>query len=184
LPALHRSPPWLTEVFDRTIRPLLYDADRIVRPFISPGDRVADIGCGAGYFSPTLSRLAGPKGELVLLDAQEVMLEWATARVREDPLARARLTAIRAEAPDLPLPAELDFALMSWMLHEVERPEAVWARLQQSLRPGGKVLVIEPLLHVSARRFEEQIAPALELDFVRAAVAGIFFSRAVVMTRR
>lgn len=184
LPALHRTPWWLMEAFDRTLRPVLYDAERIVRPFVAPGDRVADIGCGTGYFSPALSRLIGPAGELLLVDAQEEMLRRAVEKVHRDPTARAKVTGVMVSGGDLQLPREIDFALMSWMLHEVEEPEAYWRSLRHSIRPAGKVLVIEPLIHVSADRWESELVPATDFGFRRRDVGGILFSRAAVLTRR
>jgi len=171
------------ESFDRTLRPLLYDPERIVRPFVAAGDRVVDIGCGAGYFSPTLSRLVGPAGELVLVDAQEEMLQHAVEQVRRDPLAQAKLTPILSADSEPSLPVELDFVLMSWMLHEVGEPEGLWRTLWRCMRPAGKVLVIEPYLHVSAARWEEQLAPAETLGFARTAARGVLASRVAVLTR-
>lgn len=172
------------EAFDRTLRPLLYDPERIVRPFVGPGDRVADIGCGAGYFGPALSRLVGPRGELLLVDAQEEMVRRAVEHTRADAEAFAPITGVIVSGGELQLPPDVDFALMSWMLHEVEEPEAHWRALRHSIRPAGKVLVTEPLLHVSARRWEQQLAPAERLGFSRKDIGGVFFSRSAVMTRR
>ncbi len=169
--------------FDRTLRPLLYDPERIVGPLVASGDRVADIGCGPGYFSPTLSRLAGPSGELVLVEASEETLSHAVDHVRSDPLARAKLTPILSADGEPPLPIGLDFALMSWMLHEVEEPEAIWRALHRATRPAGKVLVIEPRVHVRKARWEEELAPAARLGFTRADVGGVLASRAAVLTR-
>lgn len=183
-PGLHTTPRWLMDIFDRTIRPLLYDPERIVRPFVAPGDRVADIGCGAGYFARALSRLVGPAGELLLVDSQEEMLQTAVQRLREDPTARAPFTGILVSNEDLQLPQGIDFAIMSWMLHEVEKPESYWRSLGHTMRPAGKVLVIEPRVHVSRKRWEKQLAPAEEFGFLRHNTSGVFFSRAAVMTKR
>lgn len=172
------------DAFDLTVRPLLYDPERIVRPFVAPGDRVADIGCGAGYFDPALSSLIGPSGELLLLDVQEEMLHRAVERVREEPAARSAVTGVLISDDDLQLPTGVDFALMSWMLHEVKEPEGYWRALGHSIRPAGKVLVIEPLVHVSARRWEEQLDPAKRFGFVRRDIGGVFFSRTSVLTKR
>ncbi len=171
------------EAFDRTLRPLLYDPERIVRPFVAPGDRVADIGCGAGYFDPALSRLIGPSGELLLVDAQEEMLQRAVERVREDPTARAQITGVLVSNEDLQLPRGIDFALMSWMLHEVREPEGYWRTLGHTIRPAGKVLVTEPLVHVSASDWEAELAPAEQFGFVRKDIGGVFFSRTAVLTK-
>lgn len=185
LNALHRASVWLTEVFDRTLRPLMHDPERIVHPFVGPGDRVADIGCGAGYFSPALSRLVGPHGELLVVDAQEAMLERAFRRVREDPTARSGFTGVLVSGDELQLPPNIDFALMFWVLHEVEECTEYWRTLRHAIRPTGKVLVTEPHFHVNARRWEEELAPATEeFGFARSDIGGIAFSRAAVLTRR
>jgi ubiquinone/menaquinone biosynthesis C-methylase UbiE len=172
------------DAFDRTLRPLLYDPQRIVGPFVGPGDRVMDLGCGAGYFSPTLSRLAGPAGEVFVVDIQEEMVARAVERVREDAEAGARATGVIVDPKDPQLPPDIDFALMSWMLHEVEEPETYWRALRHSIRPAGKVLITEPLIHVSAERWESELAPAERMGFSRRDAGGVFFSRTAVLTRR
>ena len=181
---LHRTPPWVMNAFDRTLRPLLYNPERIVRPFVATGDRAADIGCGAGFFDPALSRLIGPSGELLLVDSQEEMLHRAVERVRQDPGARAEVTGVLVSDDDLQLPTGIDFVLMSWMLHEVHEPESYWRSLGHAVRPAGKALVIEPLVHVSARRWDEELAPAEQFGFVRRDTGGVLFSRVAVMTKR
>ncbi len=179
---MHRAPWWVIEAFDRMLRPLLYDADGILSSYVAPGDRVADIGCGTGYHSAALSRLVGPRGEVVLVDVQQSMLERAMRRSRDDPVATAAMTGVVADAGGLNIPGEIDFALLWWTLHEIEDPAGMWRSLAANLRPAAKVLVTEPYLHVSARRFEDELAPAAELDLKRTDVNGIFFSYAAVLT--
>jgi len=182
--ASHRTPPWLMDWFDRTLRGVLYDAERIVGPYVRPGDRVADIGCGAGFYSVALSRLVGAGGEVVLLDAQQAMLDRTLARCAADPRATARLTPVLADGAELPIDGRLDFVLLSWMLHEVEDPRGLWERLAALLAPAGHALVIEPLVHVSRARYERELAPAVELGLAREDVRGVFFSRAALLSAR
>ncbi len=182
--ASHRTPPWLMDWFDRMLRGVLYDAERIVGPYVRPGDRVADIGCGAGFFSVALSRLVGAGGEVVVLDSQQAMLDRTLARCAADGQATARATPVLADGAELPIEGHLDFALLSWMLHEVEDPPALWLRLVELLEPGGVALVIEPLLHVNRARYERELAPAVELGLAREDVSGILFSRAALLSAR
>ncbi len=170
--------------FDRILRGVLYDAEQVVAPHVRAGDRVADIGCGAGFYSVTLSRLVGERGEVVLLDAQQTMLDRAISRCEADPEATARLTPVLADGADLPIEGHLDFALLSWMLHEVDDVRALWARLAELLAPGGRALVIEPRVHVSRERYERELLPAVELGLVREDVSGVFFSYATLLSAR
>lgn len=179
---MHRSPWWLMEAFDRTLRPLLWRAEQELRSYVAPGDRVADIGCGVGYNALALSELVGPGGEVVLVDPQEAMLERAVERLRSHPAARAKVTPVLADGDRMILPGELDFALVWWALHEVAEPASLWRQLAPRLRPAAKTLVVEPWLHVSRRRFDEELAPAEELGLRRIDVDGVFFSHAAVLT--
>ena len=172
--------------FDATLRPLLWNPDEIVRPFVAEGDSVVDIGCGAGYYAAALSRLIGPHGELFLVDVQEDMLERSMRRLRRerrDGPASAGAVPLLSAGDRFDLPGKVDFALMSWMLHEVERPRILWESVRQYLRPIGKVLVIEPWLHVRRGRFEEEIAYARDLGFAITEIDDIFFCHACVATR-
>lgn len=171
-----RTPWWLMEAFDRTLRPLLCNARAIVGPHVSRGARVADIGCGTGYFSVALSRLVGPEGEVVLVDVQPEMLERARRRCDRDARALARVTPVLAEAGSYVPEGRLDFALLSWMLHEVEEVAGLWRGLAAALRPGGRVLVLEPRWHVSRERFEAELAPATALGLTRTDLPPACFS--------
>ncbi|MGC9319791.1 MAG: class I SAM-dependent methyltransferase [Armatimonadota bacterium] len=180
---MSRSPWWALEAFDRTIRGLLWDSEATVAPYVAPGDRVADLGCGVGFHAIALSRLVGPRGEVVLVDVQQEVLRRAVDRCRRDPLARAPLTPVLADiGGDLPINGELDFALVFWALHEVEEPKRFWRQLVPHLRAGAKVLVAEPILHVHRRRYEDQLRPAQDMGLARADVDGIAFTNAAVLT--
>lgn len=171
------------EAFDRTIRGLFWDAEATVAPYVASGDRVADIGCGVGFHSIALSRLVGPRGEVLLADVQREVLRRAVDRCRRDPLARAPLTPVLTDVGgDLPINGELDFALVFWALHEVREPQRFWRQLVPHLRAGAKVLVAEPILHVRRQRYQDELRPAEELGLARAEVDDIAFTNAAVLT--
>lgn len=180
--ARHRSPGWLVAAFDATVRPLLWKPERILAPYVSRGDRVADIGCGTGYYCPALCRLVGPDGEVVLVDVQQSMLERALARCKRSGSVGAQLTPVVADGSCLPIDGHLDFALLSWMLHEVDDVTALWRRLVKLLVPGGRALVIEPRLHVSRADYERELAPAIELGLMRQDIETILYSYAALLS--
>ena len=177
----HVTPSWFMELFDRTLRPLLCNAQSLVAPHVRPGDRVADLGCGAGYFSVALSRLVGATGEVVLVDVQPAMLERAQVRCARDRRASARLTPVLADGASFTPAGHLDFALLSWMLHEVENVAGLWHGLAAALAPGGRALVLEPRWHVSREQFEAELAPAVALGLERTDLPPACFSRVALL---
>ena len=58
-----------------------------------------------------------------------------------------------------------DFALAFWMAHEVDDLDRLFAEILAALKPGGLLLLVEPLAHVPQRRFEEIVAAAVSAGF-------------------
>jgi hypothetical protein len=76
-----------------------------------------------------------------------------------------------------------DFALAFWMLYEVPDQAAFLAEVIACVKPGSRLLVVEPRLHVSGAAFERSgsdSAGAGQLPVARPAVA---LSRAVLFSR-
>jgi ubiquinone/menaquinone biosynthesis C-methylase UbiE len=104
---------------------------------IQPGNRVLEIGCGPGFFSPELASVCSP-GLLVALDLQSDMLV----------LARGRLAStgavVSADALTLPFPAEcFDTVFVATMLGEVPDAEGAVRELRRVLVPGGTASFVE-----------------------------------------
>lgn len=109
---------------------------------VQPGARMADIGCGPGFYVLPAARLVGPDGRVFALDLQEAML----ARVREKAAAEslANVDARLSEENHLPLPdGSADVALVANVLHECTDPVAFLREVRRILVPGGRVAVIE-----------------------------------------
>lgn len=128
-------------------RSLLNPARRIVQPphrvvealGVAPDARVLEIGCGPGYFSPTLVT-AVPHGEIVLADLQPEML--ALARERLSAFDHAHL--VQLDATRLPFGgATFDAVLVVLMLGEVTHRERCLSECRRVLRPGGVALFAE-----------------------------------------
>ena len=77
-----------------------------------------------------------------------------------------------------------DFALAFWMLHEVPDQAAFLAEVLACLRPGGRLLVVEPRVHVGGSTFERSVSDRLRgaglLPVARPVVA---LSRAVLFSQ-
>ena len=97
------------------LRSLVQPPERIVRRMHLPeGGAVLELGCGPGWFSPSIARAVDP-GRFTICDLQSEMLELALARCG----SRARPHAVRADATRLPFAAAaFDAVLVSSMLGE------------------------------------------------------------------
>lgn len=109
---------------------------------IDPGDVVADIGAGNGYYTMKLAARVEASGRVF---AEDIMPD-TTARLKKR-VASARLdnVVVVLGTPDNPgLPARsLDHALLVHMYHEIENPYALLWHLRTSLKPGATVGIID-----------------------------------------
>lgn len=128
---------------DEAARDKLGEAADVMRiAGIKAGMAVADIGTGGGYYVLRVAPVVGPQGRVFAQDISASALD----RLRQRTQA-ARLTNVRfvqgsqanARLPD----AAVDVALMIHMYHEIEQPYLLLDRLRRSLKPGGRVVVVD-----------------------------------------
>lgn len=109
---------------------------------IRPGLTVADIGAGSGYYTVRLSPAVQPGGRVLANDIMPDYLNRLRRRVADAGLANVEF--ILGDAGDARLPpASTDIALMVHMYHEIEDPYQLLWRLHDSLKPGGRVAIID-----------------------------------------
>lgn len=136
---------WL-ERFDREVTE---EPDRVVQSLgIIPGETVADVGAGTGYFTFRLARQVGPGGRVLATDIQPEMLERLQARQTE--LKVTNVVPVLATETETGLPAgEVDWILMVDVYHELAKPARAIDALRQSLRlasdkhKAGRLVLVE-----------------------------------------
>jgi ubiquinone/menaquinone biosynthesis C-methylase UbiE len=163
-------------------RSFLHKPGKILSGLIKKGNKVADIGCGPGFFLPEMSLRAGSKGKVFGVDIQEKMLAKAKKRIVKRKNS-ANIVFHKADTGKLRIPEKLDFALAFWMVHEVPDRIVFFAELYKTIKRGGKLLVVEPLVHVSRRNFGESLEAAREAGFKEVARPKIAVSRAILLSR-
>ncbi|KAB1074946.1 class I SAM-dependent methyltransferase [Methylobacterium planeticum] len=108
----------------------------------APGETVADIGAGSGYYALRLSRSVGPQGRVLAEDVTPRYLADLEARVRRAGLAN--VTVVRGEPHDPRLkPASVDAAILIHMYHEISQPYGLLHNLAAAIRPGGRVGIVD-----------------------------------------
>ena len=103
---------------------------------------MADVGAGSGYCTVRLAERVGPTGRVFAADIQPEMLDLLRARVTRARLDQVEL--VRSTETDPGLPEGLcDLVLMVDVYHELARPQEVLRKLRASLKPGGRLVLIE-----------------------------------------
>jgi ubiquinone/menaquinone biosynthesis C-methylase UbiE len=119
------------------------DGAILARAGVGPGDRVLDVGTGPGYLALAASRLIGPEGAAVGIDASPEMIDRARMRAAREG-ARAEYQVASAES----LPFEegsFDVAVSRLVLHHLpgELKLRALGEVRRVLRPGGRLLVAD-----------------------------------------
>jgi O-succinylbenzoic acid--CoA ligase len=120
---------------------LLWKRAAIRAAALRPGDVAADVCCGTGDLVIGLARAVGSRGRVVGLDFAPGMLAGAARR-----LERMKVAAglICGDAEALPVrEASLDAVTFAFGLRNVPRPERALAEAHRTLRPGGRLVVLE-----------------------------------------
>jgi putative heme-binding domain-containing protein len=106
------------------------------------GGSVADVGSGTGYFTWRLGEKVGPKGKVIAVDVQQAMLDLTAETVRKHELTNVEFVLGVEGDPRLPA-ASLDVVLIAYAYHEFSEPEAMVTAVNRSLKPDGRLVVIE-----------------------------------------
>ncbi|MEK6742954.1 MAG: class I SAM-dependent methyltransferase [Nitrospirota bacterium] len=178
----HVCPWWMAWTFDNPLRKLFQDPERILENYVREGMTVADIGCGMGYFSVAMAKMVGPAGRVLSVDLQEKMLEYLKKRASRAGVTE-RITTVLAEPDDIKITGQVDFVLAFWMVHEVKDIPRFFGQVARSLKSGGKMLYVEPRMHVTQKRFEEILGHAKAAGFSVNDGPKIGMSRAAILQR-
>ena len=121
---------------------------------IEPGDRVADIFGGSGYYSEIISQVVGPDGE-VLLHNNQAYLEYVSKDMEARFGEREVTGVVRhdREPADLDLGENtLDAVIIIMSYHDLYYTEEGWPPIDRqhfmgqivtALKPGGRFLVVD-----------------------------------------
>ena len=108
---------------------------------LKPTDHVADIGAGSGYFSFRMARLL-PKGKVYAVDISPQMIGIVRSKMAKEKVQNVE--PIQSTITQTKLkPNSVDAALIVDAYHEFSHPLEMATSILESLKPGGKLVLIE-----------------------------------------
>ena len=109
---------------------------------LAPGERILDLGSGAGTDSLIAAQMVGDQGHVTGVDMTPEMLAKARASAAE--MGAQNVEFVEAEAEQLPFPdASFDVVISNGVIDLVPDKEAVFGELHRVLVPGGRIQVAD-----------------------------------------
>ena len=135
---------------------------------LKPGERIADVGCGPGYFTLPLAEAVGPTGKVWAVDIETEMLDRLRQHIAEGGLSNIEPQLVPENDPMLPA-GEVDTILIVNTYHHFSYRPVYVSKLRRALAPGGRIVIID---FIPKSREERGFGPRLEMQLERATVDG------------
>lgn len=138
----HKFDPANRGHLDSEERRSYLDPDAILGAFgVGPGDVIADIGAGTGFFTIPAAMRVGPSGRVYALDLESEML--GDLRLRIGVAGPRNVEILRSDEDRIPLPqASVDLAFLACVLHELDGPGTL-RECARILKPTGRLAIVD-----------------------------------------
>jgi len=127
---------------------------------LKPGQIVADLGAGTGYFERHLSKAVAPGGIVLAIDSEPEMVQHLGRRALEEQTPNVVPVLALPDEPFLP-PGRVDCVLIVDTYHHIDDRLNYFRRMQEALAPGGRVAVVD------FHKRELPVGPALQHKLAR-----------------
>ncbi|MEE9255649.1 MAG: methyltransferase domain-containing protein [bacterium] len=136
---------WLDRIPESAIESLAGTGNPFSLGEVGPGERVVDIGCGAGMDSFLAASFVGPGGGVIGVEMTQEMLEKARAAAGEEEIPQLELKEGFAE--DLPVPdGWADVVISNGVVNLCPDKSRVFAEMRRVLKPGGRIQIADILV--------------------------------------
>jgi cyclopropane fatty-acyl-phospholipid synthase-like methyltransferase len=120
-------------------------ADELIRQLtIKPGSTVADIGSHEGYMTVKLSAVVGNNGKVHAVDVDQSKLDKLKAHLTKRNITNVVMIKGDYDNPKLPFNL-LDAVIILDTYHEMDDHDILLQHIKASLKPGGRLLLCEPI---------------------------------------
>lgn len=109
---------------------------------LKPGEVIADVGAGSGYYTFRMAEQVGAKGKVLAVDIQPEMLDLIRQRMKARRITN--IEPVRGTETDPHLPAAaVDLILLVDVYHEFSHPCEMTKKMVEALKPGGRLVFVE-----------------------------------------
>ena len=165
---LHQDPKAYIALLEDPARDAYQKPHEVVMALaLKEGERIADIGAGAGYFSLRFAQHVGAAGRVFAVDISPDMIIHLNQRVREAGLDNVRTILALPDDPLLPN-ASVDRIFICETWHHIDNHPQYLALLKRILKPRGQVTIID------FQKRETPVGPPMEMRISREDVVREF----------
>lgn len=135
------NPEQSAKGFDDPARDAWQMPDRVIDALgLKPGQAVADIGAGTGYFTARLAKSkAAP--QVYAVDIEESMVKYLRERAAKEGLKN--IVAVQASAERTNLPASVDVVLIVDTYHHIGNRVAYFSELRTLMKPSARLAIVD-----------------------------------------
>src|SRR4030042_3431282 len=131
------------KMFNRKAARRQSKANEILRALnIQPGQSIADIGSGGGFFTFLFSQLVGEKGKVYAIDTNKDFLEFINKQSAKQGLTN--ITTVLATEEVIPLPSHCaDLLFVRSVYHHLQNRTSYFSEAKKLLTSQGRIAIIE-----------------------------------------
>lgn len=137
-------------MFMNPVREQWESSDAILKVVaLKEGEKVADVGCGLGYFALKMAKQIGPSGKVFAIDTEkeytDKVMEFAGAE------KLANIVPVVSQPTDTKIPEKVDVAFIASLYHVIYGWSTEPSRrsfvdsIKNSLKPDGRFVIVENL---------------------------------------
>lgn len=108
---------------------------------LGPGDSIADLGSGTGYFTFRFADAVGEEGQVYAVDVDEALLKSLEKRAAKE--GYANMATVLAEYEDPLIPEPVDIIFTSNTFHHFQERPTYFDNAKQYLAEGGRIAIID-----------------------------------------